>query len=320
MIPPYQVTPDILDYIGKIERLLGRLEGLEHPKPQPHLRKSNRIRTVQGSLAIEGNTLSFDQVTALMDGKPVLGKKQEIQEVQNAIKAYDLITEFKPYSEKSLLNAHRLLMDQLIESAGKVRKGHVGITSGTQISHIAPPADRLPYLLKELFTFLKKDKSHPLIKSAVFHYELEFIHPFEDGNGRIGRLWHSLLLIQYHPIFEYTPIESLIKENQRKYYDALSQSDNAGESTKFIQFSLEMAYLALSDLADNLRPEPSTSESRLTGAREHFGDQKFSRKDYLDLYKRISTATASRDLKAGVDRGVLMKEGQKALTVYQFSG
>jgi Fic family protein len=319
MTPPFQVTPKALDIISQTERLLGRMEGLEHSKPQPHLRKSNRIRTVQGSLAIEGNTLSLDQVTALMDGKSVMGKQQEIQEVHNAILLYDQIHEFRPYSINSFLNAHKLMMKGLLSSAGQWRRGNVGITSGTKISHIAPPADRLPYLMKELFEFLKKDKSHDLIKSAVFHYELEFIHPFEDGNGRLGRFWHSRLLVQYHPIFEFTPVESIIKENQEQYYKALSHSDKTGDSTPFVEYALDMVLQALSDLADNLRPSAATFRSRLEGAGDHFGKSHFSRKDYLKLYKSISTATASRDLKSGVELGWLKKEGKQALTVYQFS-
>ena len=252
MAPPFQITSRILEQISKIERLLGRLESLDHPKPQPHLRKSNRVRTVQGSLAIEGNTLN------------------------------------------------------------------VGIFKGSKVSHVAPPADNVPYLMKDLFEFLKKDKNHALIKSAVFHYELEFIHPFEDGNGRIGRFWHSLLLTHYHPVFEFTPVESLIKANQPKYYDVLGDSDIAGNSTAFIEFALDMAHQALDSFVDALRPEPSTTQTRLERAKSHFGNTQFSRKYYMKLHKTISTATASRDRKAGIDAGMLIKEGELALTAYRF--
>lgn len=187
MTPPFTITIRILEQVAKIERLIGRLESLDHPKPQPYLRKSNRVRTVQGSLAIEGNTLNLDQVTALIEGKTVIGKQSEIQEVLNAIQVYDQLSEFKPLSLKSILKAHRMMMTKLIPSAGKWRSGNVGIMTGSQVSHVAPSAENVPHLMKELFDFLKSDKSHPLIKSSVFHYELEFIHPFEDGNGRVGR-------------------------------------------------------------------------------------------------------------------------------------
>ena len=318
MIPPFQITPPILDTIGMIERLLGRFESLNQPKPQPQLRKSNRIRTVQGSLAIEGNTLSFNQITALMDGKKVIGKPREIREVMNAIEVYNLLKTFRPHSLQDLLKSHRIMMHALVPSAGKWRKGNVGVLKGSRIAHMAPPHDMVPHLMKDLFAFIKKDNSHALIKSAVFHYELEFIHPFEDGNGRIGRFWHSLLLFQYHPAFEFAPIESLIKANQKEYYHVLGLADKAGDSTMFIEFSLNVVKQAFTEYVEALRPGPSTSETRLEVAKSHFADIKFSRKDYLSLFKTISTATASRDLKAAVEKNVLEKSGDKAQTNYRF--
>lgn len=318
MDPPFQITPITLKSISRIERLIGRFESLEHAKPQPYLRKSNRVRTVQGSLAIEGNTLSLDQVTALIEGKTVIGKRSEIQEILNAIEVYDQMSRFKPYSSQSLLKAHRIMMTKLIASAGKWRVGNVGILKRSEVSHIAPPPENVPHLMKGLFEFLKTDKSHELIKSAVFHYELEFIHPFEDGNGRIGRFWHSLLLTRYHPAFEYTPVESLIKANQKKYYRALGIADKAGDSTSFVEFSLDMVQQSLADFVDSIRPAVATTESRLDRAKSQFGNKEFSRKDYLKICKNISTATASRDLKAGVSSGLLTRKGQKALTNYRF--
>lgn len=318
MLPPFTITSKVLERIAAIERLLGRMESLEHPKPQPYLRKSNRVRTVQGSLAIEGNTLRTDQVTALLDGKQVIGSQSDIQEVLNAIRVYEEIHAYKPNSSRSLLKAHRIMMAGLLPSAGNWRTSNVGVFKGSRVSHIAPPADRVSYLMEELFGFLKKDKSHALIKSSVFHYELEFIHPFEDGNGRIGRFWHSLLLTHYHPVFEFTPVESIIKDNQQDYYAVLGQSDKAGDSTAFLEFSLEMVYRALDDLVEAIRPEPANPETRLERACGQFGSTYFSRKDYLALYKSISSATASRDLKSGVDSGLLKKQGDKAQTVYQF--
>jgi Fic family protein len=318
MNPPFQITGHILEEISKIERLLGRLESLEHPRPQPQLRKSNRVRTVQGSLSIEGNTLSEEQVTALIEGKTVIGKPREIQEVLNAIEVYERMGEFNPLSSNSILKAHRMMMNKLLDSAGQWRSGNVGVFKGSGVSHMAPPASNVPQLMKSLFEFLKEDKNHALIKSSVFHYEMEFIHPFEDGNGRIGRFWHSLLLTHYHPAFEFTPVESLIKTHQQRYYEVLGKSDKAGDSTSFIEFSLEMVSHALDGFVDAIRPQPSSAGTRLQSAREHFGKRQFCRKDYLKLFKTISTATASRDLVAGVEAGELTREGERARTVYRF--
>ena len=319
MEPPFTITPLILDQISQIERLIGRIESLNHPKPQPYLRKSNRVRTVQGSLAIEGNTLDLEQITALIEGKTVIGKPSEIKEVLNAIEAYDCLADFDPYSAKSLLDAHRTMMTELIPSAGKWRRGNVGILKGTAVSHIAPAADRLPYLMTDLFEFMHSSEHHKLITSCVFHYELEFIHPFEDGNGRMGRFWHGLFLYHYHPIFEFIPVESLIKQHQKDYYAVLEQSDQAGHSDAFIEFSLSMIRQSLSDFVDAIRPAPMTTDTRLGSAKEHFGSEQFSRKDYIKHFKTISTATASRDLQAGIANGQLNKIGSHAQTVYSFN-
>ncbi len=320
MAPPFTITRGILRSVSGIERLIGRIEGLDQPKPQPYLRKSNRVRTIQASLAIEGNTLDLDQVTALIDGKRVLGKQEEIREVLNAIKVYDGMAGYDPFLSKSLLKAHRQLMDGLIPGAGEWRSKNVGILKGSAVSHIAPKADRVPHLMDDLFTFLKKDDLHPLIRSCVFHYELEFIHPFQDGNGRIGRFWHSLLLYHYHPAFEFIPIESLIKDHQQDYYAALEGSDRAGDSTHFVEFSLKMIHSALEDFLQNFSPKPLTAGERLVRAKQEFPGRQFSRKDYLGLFKTISisTATASRDLKSGVESGLLLRTGEKALTLYTF--
>jgi len=315
-------APPFHDYIQNtvfdkpIERLIGRMESLHQPRPQPHLRKSNRVKTVYGSLAIEGNTLDEEQVTALLDGKKVLGKKEEIREVLNAIQAYDQLDTYRALSTDDLLKAHGVMMSGLIDSAGSWGRGNVGIIKGFQVSHMTPQADRVPYLMDELFSFLKEEDTHPLIRGCVFHYELEFIHPFQDGNGRIGRFWHSLLLSQYHPVFEFIPVESLIRENQKTYYEALELSDKSGDSTAFVEFSLSMIHEALGGFLAVFKPEPLTSESRLDVAKKHFGRKPFSRKLYLDFFKTISPATASRDLKFGHEHHILTKEGDKAVTVY----
>lgn len=320
MTPPYTITTAILEEVSQIERLLGQAEGLHQPKPQPQLRKSNKVRTIQASLAIEGNTLRLDQVTALLEGRKVLAPKHEIQEVLNAIQVYEQIHSFKPHSPKDLLKAHRLMMKGLLQTAGKWRGADVGILKGAALAHVAPPAKRVPGLMQELFDFLKTKGTHALIQSCVFHYELEFIHPFADGNGRIGRFWQSRLLLHYHPTFEYIPVESLTKEHQDDYYRALEVSDKSGQSTAFIEFSLSMIRQALADFLDALSPKPLSANERLERAGQYFGARQFSRKDYLNYFKTLSTATASRDLKLGVDQGILKKQGERARTHYQYLG
>jgi len=318
MTPPFTTTPHIIACIGQIERLIGKLEGLQHTKPQPYLRRSNRVRTIQGSLAIEGNTLDLDQVTALLDGKTVLGNKDEIREVLNAIEVYDQIQTFRPHVLNDLLKAHQKMMDGLIETAGKWRTSNVGILKGTAVSHVAPPAERVPSLVQTLFNFLKDKEIHPLIQSCIFHYELEFIHPFADGNGRIGRFWQSRLLIEYCPIFEFIPAESIVKENQSNYYNTLELSDKSGHATPFIEFSLSIIRQALEDYLDTLNLKSPSAKERLELAKEHFGSKSFTRKDYLSYFKTISTATASRDLKLGIEEGLLIKSGERANTIYRY--
>lgn len=309
----------MLQLCTEVTRLLGKLEGQHVSKPEPRLRKSNRIRTIHASLAIEGNTLDFDQVTAILDGKRTLGPRREILEVQNTIEAYDKIEAYNASSSRSLREAHGILMRGLADDAGKWRTKNVGIFQGSKVAHAAPQAKRVPELMDQLFAFLKTDKTtHPLIRSAVFHYELEFIHPFSDGNGRIGRLWQTTLLTKFHPIFEFTPLESAVQNHQEAYYRALSLADKAGDSTPFIEFSLETILEALEELERAIRPEPLSAEARLEIAREQFQNRSFSRKDYLAIFKTISTATASRDLALGVRSKLLKKTGTTALASYRF--
>ncbi len=318
MKPPFSITPEILDTISRIERLIGRIESLDQPKVQPHLRKENRVRTVQGSLAIEGNTLNLDQVTALIEGKAVIGDKAEIREVLNAISAYDNIAGYNPFALADLKRGHAVMMQGLVKSAGNWRLSNVGIMKGSHVAHVAPQAKRVDELMTNLFGFLEEPDNHPLIKGCIFHYELELIHPFEDGNGRMGRFWHSLLLYHYHPAFEYIPVESLIKEYQKEYYEALEASDQLGASTPYITFGLSIILEALEGFIDALRPVPLTAEERIKKASEQFVNIEFSRKDYLDYFKTISSATASRDLHLGVDKNLLNKKGDKSKTRYHF--
>lgn len=317
MNPPFKITAEILSQVSQIERLIGRVESFDQPKPQPQLRKSNRVKTLQGSLAIEGNSLDIEQITAILDGKRVIAPKNDILEVINANEVYEYLSSFDSQNVNHLLQAHGMMMKDILPNAGKWRTSNVGILKAGAVSHVAPQADRVEFLMNDLFDFLKNDH-HELIKGCVFHYEFEFIHPFQDGNGRIGRFWHSLLLYHYHSVFEYIPVESIIKEHQQDYYDVLEICDKAGESTAFIEFSLDMILKALEDFLDVFRPQKATGGNRLEQAKDHFKSSSFSRKEYMTLHKNISTATASRDLKSGIELGLLTMEGERALSRYRF--
>ncbi|MCL2726125.1 MAG: Fic family protein [Polyangiaceae bacterium] len=317
-VPPFEVTPKTLGYIVELMRLVGRYEGLLSPKPQPKLRRHNQIRTVLGSLAIEGNTLTMDQATAILDNKRVIGSKREILEVENAIGIYARARTFNPTSVRDLLRAHKSMMQGLIENAGRFRSSGVGIFQGSRLAHVAPPAKRVPILVENLLRFARAREPHPLVKSAVVHYELEFIHPFADGNGRMGRLWQHVILARWHPVFEYLPVESIVFAKQNEYYRVLEACDKAGNSTLFIEFSLDTIRESLDDFLKALRPSPVTPSTRLEIAHSAFGKGAFSRKDYMACFGILSTATASRDLKVGVDEKLLIKNGDKALAKYRF--
>jgi len=288
-------------------------------KPSPKLRKQNKIKTIKSSLAIEGNTFHEEQITAILEGKKILGSKKEITEVKNALKLYENIFTFDLAKQKNFLKAHEILMTDLVESAGKFRTKNVGVLDGTKVKHIAPKPNLVPKQIEELLSWLKKDKeTHFLIKSAILHYEIEFIHPFEDGNGRMGRFWQTLLLSKDDPVFEYLPIESLIEKDQQIYYQVLEKCDRSGKSTLFIEFMLDIIKKTLDQFLKELRNAIVTAETRLEKAKEIFLKQKFSRKDYMTAFKNLSTATASRDLKKGVEKKLLTKEGDKNNTIYRF--
>ncbi len=213
------------------------------------LRKANRIRTIQSSLAIENNTLTVEQVTAIVEGKRVLGSPVEIAEVKNALQAYELLLSLDPCSEEDLKKAHGIMMRELVDSSGRYRTRGVCIGDGEKVVHIAPPAERVPMLMADLFDWLKQSDAHPLVKSCVFHSEFEFIHPFQDGNGRMGRLWQTVILKQWKEIFAWLPVETLVKEHQKEYYDALMASDREGNGTKFAEFMLSLLQKAIEELA-----------------------------------------------------------------------
>ncbi len=318
MKPPYQITARIIELIASVSEKIGEVNAARLHKPPSELRRKNRIKTIQSSLEIEGNSLSQEQVTAILENKRVIAPLKEILEVQNAIKVYERLDSFKSTSLSSFCKAHKILMNGLIATPGKLRTGSVGIIEVSVVTHIAPSAAMVKSLMNNLFEYLRNDKDLPLIKSCVFHYETEFIHPFQDGNGRMGRLWQTVILKNYAPLFEFLPVESLIKEKQSEYYRVLGEADNQGSSTGFIEFMLEIIDESLETLLSH-QNFSLTGNDRLEIFREKTGSDSFTRKDYLRHFKEISSATASRDLKKGVDRGFLKKIGDRRTTQYRFN-
>jgi Fic family protein len=315
---PCQITADILNAIAAVSENIGRLEGLNLTRPSPQLRRKNRIRTIQASLAIEGNALTPDQVTALLDEKRVVGPSRDVLEVQNAIIAYRRLQEFNPLALDSLLQAHGVMMNGLMSDPGSLRQGPIGVVRRNNVFHAAPHWEKVAPMMAALFHYLNESDDHLLIKSSRFHFELEHIHPFMDGNGRIGRLWQSRLLMLYHPVFEFLPVEHLIRERQQAYYDALALGDDTGDCSVFAAFMLDRINTSLDRLIDETRGMTLSAADRLGVARKAFGDKSFSRKDYQNVLKTISTATASRDLRQGVEMGMLKRSGDKRTSVYQF--
>ena len=315
MKPPYDITPKILKLITSISEKIGEVNANFLNKPSPKLRKQNRIKTIHSSLKIEGNTLTEEQITALLENKRVIGPKKDVAEVLNAIEIYEHLEQYNPTNEKSFWKAHQNLMKGLINDAGKYRRQGVGIVKGSKVEHLAPPFENVPFLMKDLFEYLKKSDEIQLIKSCVFHYEMEFIHPFLDGNGRMGRLWQTLILMEKYPVFEFLPFETLISNDQDKYYKALAESDKSGQSTKFIEYMLNVIDISISELL-KFNNRTFNEKDRL----EYFvslNKSEFTRKDYMDIFKDISSATASRDLKKGAELNLFEKIGEKNKTIYR---
>ena len=246
-IPPFTVSSEAINLIAEISGLIERYAIRLEQEDGLRLRKANRIKTIHSSLAIEGNTLTEGEVRDIIDGKNVVAPIKQIQEVKNAIATYELYPTLNPFSVKDLLKAHGVMMQALVDDAGRFRRGGVGVFGEQGLVHLAPPADRVPMLMNDLFDWLKTSKDHLLIRSCVFHYEFEFIHPFIDGNGRTGRLWQSLILGKLHPMFEHLPVENMVYANQQAYYDAITASTKAAQSGPFIDFMLGEIYKTLKE-------------------------------------------------------------------------
>jgi Fic family protein len=315
MKPPYDISPGILKLVSAISEKLGEVNANYLNKQSPLLRKQNRIKTIQSTLEIEGNTITEEQITAIIENKKVTGPKKDILEVLNAIKVYESLSDFNFLSEKHFLKAHQKLMHGLLDDGGKYRQNSVGVVKGNKLTHLAPPHKNVPYLMNDLFEYLNKSDELIIIKSCVFHYEMEFIHPFQDGNRRMGRLWQNLILKSEYPIFEFLPFETLISQTQKQYYKSLALSDKSGKSTLFIEYMLGVINNSLeSILSYNNRTLKDID--RL----EYFvslGVNRFTRKDYMNIFKDLSSATASRDLKKGVELSLFKTIGDKNRTIYK---
>lgn len=252
--PPYEITDEMLELVSHIMENLGNLNNINELERLPRLRRVNRIKTIQSSLAIENNTLSIGQVADVIDGKRIVGPKEDIIAVQNANFAYKEIKDINPFEIKDLLRIHKVMMRGLVEEAGQIRTGQVGVFNEQgRVVHLAPPAEFVQKELENLFNWLKTSPANMLIKSSVFHYEFEFIHPFRDGNGRMGRLWQTALLASWKPIFAWIPIESIIKDNQEEYYNAITLSTSQAKSNVFILFMLNVINKAVRDILDDTK-------------------------------------------------------------------
>lgn len=318
MRPPFEITPHAASQLSEIERLLGRIEGALLSPASPQLRRSSRVKTVRASLEIEGNTLTEEQVTAVLEGKRVVAPARELREVQNAIACYEMLPRWKAGSVTHMLAAHKLMMAGLVKRPGTWRSKGVGIAKGSIVTHVAPPPGRVAGLMRDLLTWVRADTEVPLpIRAAVCHYEIEFIHPFEDGNGRMGRLWHSLILHHHHPVFAQVPVESAIRDRQSDYYRVLGVCDNDGSATAFVEFALDLTLSAL-QAASSLPQPRMDADARIAEGRRYFGTREFSRKDYLQRFPGLSPATASRDLQRAVERKQITRHGDRATARYRF--
>ncbi len=281
-VPPYTITDKTVNIVSNITEIVTKITINDNMSNNPRLQRDNRIRTIHATLAIENNALSLDQVTDIINGKRVLGAPDEICEVKNAFEACNRLMEMDPYSVKDMLLAHKLLMNELTKEAGRFRSGDVGVFAEKQLVHMAPPANQVPHLIKGLVDWAKKAEVHTLIKSCVFHYEFEFIHPFADGNGRMGRMWQTLLLYKWKSLFSWLPIEEFIRERQGKYYKVLGECDHSADSGKFVEFLLEAIYDALCEITDTEQVIEQVTE-QVKKLLAVIGDKEYSTKELMEL-------------------------------------
>ncbi len=305
--PPFTITTAILDEVAEIAELVGQVTAVSGLTTSPTLRRTNRIRTIYSSLAIEQNTLSLDQVTAVLNGKRVLAPPKDVAEVKNAYEIYERMDNLNPFSVDDLLTAHGIMTRGLVEESGYFRSGPVGVVDKQgRILHFGTLPDFVPKLVTELLEWTAESDVHMLIKSCVFHYEFELIHPFADGNGRIGRLWHTLLLTQWKPLFAWLPIESIIHDRQEEYYAAINRSNAEGESTVFIGFMLSAIKEALLEVVSGDEPMTTDEKRRNEIARFLKTNDTITNADVRKLFE-VSSATANRILAKLTEDGLLEK-------------
>lgn len=326
--PPFTVSAEAISLVAEISAQIERYAIRLEQEGGLRLRKANRIKTIHSSLAIEGNELTESQVSDILEGKNVVAPLQQIQEVRNAIRTYELYPTLNPFNVKDLLKAHGVMMEALIKDAGRFRSGDVGVFEGDRCVHLAPPAHRVPELIGDLFEWLKKSKDHLLIRSCVFHFEFEFIHPFSDGNGRTGRLWQSLILGRLHPLFEHLPVENIVYANQHQYYDAIGESTRRADSGPFIDFMLNKILQTLKSHQGEPLPNEDDEFGRKFG--EEFGIKfgiKFGTNDKRLLLLLLSNPTLTaqeiaeriglsqrgveKQMKRLKDLGVIVRQGSK---------
>ena len=307
--PPFEITTSILNKVAEIAELVGRVSALQGLSASPVLRRANRIRTIYSSLAIEQNTLSLEQVTAVLDGKRIIAPPKDIAEVENAYAIYEMMESLDPYSVDDLLRAHGVMTRGLVEESGCFRSGPVGVVDGEgHILHFGTLPDYIPGLVTELLAWVRDSDFHMLIKSCVFHYELELIHPFADGNGRIGRLWHTLLLTQWEPAFAWLPVESIIHDRQEEYYRAINQSNREASSTAFLAFMLSAIEEALLEAVQTESTGNMRVEARRWDQIARFlkNNGTISNADVRQMFG-VSAATANRVLSKLTAEGKIRK-------------
>lgn len=327
--PPFELNNSILNLVANITKRIGYIEGQLDKKQSLHLRKVSKIKSINSSTAIEGNTLTEDEVISILQGKMVVAPRNEIQEVKNAYNAYDNISKFKEYDVNSFLEAHKLLTADLIKESGKFRNGNIGIYDGLRCVHMGAKPEYVPNLIKGLFKWAKDTDVHPLVKACIMHFEIEFIHPFADGNGRIGRLWQSLILYNYNNIFEYLPIETLVYKHQQEYYKALSVSSNLANSTHFIEFMLDMILQTIENfnlqskyknLIDKFKLELSSNDKKiLTKLFEYFEKEETINIEIANELLGKNSANIRRYFRKFIELEILIPEGENKARIYKIN-
>ncbi|GHU61508.1 Fic family protein [Clostridia bacterium] len=335
--PPFTITLKAADYLTKIVEAVTRLEFATGFKRDIKLHRKNRVRSIYSSLAIEGNSLTLGEVTAIIEGRLIAGQQAEVKEVKNAFEAYDKIMTFDPYSVKDFLKAHKLMTDELVKESGKFRNGDVGVFDGDVVIHMGARPEFVPQFIRDLFAWAKETELHPVLKSAIIHCEIETIHPFADGNGRMGRLWQTLLLANWKEVFAWIPMESVVFEKRPEYYDALQAAQSTNDSGTFIEFTLaalldtiEQEEKRQADFESSSADHERSFERRLKGVLKEAELKKVTPiLDFIEAHGEISPqeargatgkseATVWRYLKMLCERGVLESTGNTSAAKYYF--